>query len=217
MESFSGTSNHLLSEILSWNLSHLNLTTQFFHFRKKLYDRDTNVLCIDDFSAARWDSTNTNITKISTVAIKKAYVMFVHAKGTQRSLVRLNIFNIFDKIWIYILSIIFASIILYLRRCGDLAIQNDLISDYVDVIVGIVGGGRLNYRDELEKIFFGFLFLGSFFISAIGMDFFYETFLTQIPERIDSIEKLNLLPKTPIYLYDLDKNHSLVNNLRFAF
>lgn len=123
----------------------------------------------------------------------------------------LNVSVIFGSIWIQTVFICCATIMLYFLRRGD------LISALIDVLSGVIGGGNLRYRNKLEKIFFGFLFLGAFFINAIGLNsFLFATFLTQEPERINTFEKLAKY-NPPFFHRNLPSNRrtSILQNIRF--
>lgn len=146
--------------------------------------------------------------------------MFVHGKNNSFFALRFDILKVFQTIWIQILFITCAMIMLYFIRRGDLMRPVDLISVYIDVMIAMIGGGVLRYRDKFEKIFFGLLLLGSFYINTIGVEnFLFATFLTQTPERIDTFDKLAVHLKTfnsSIYVSNLERNHSIIQNIRYA-
>lgn len=76
--------------------------------------------------------------------------MFIHDKYAHGSPVRLSGAQIFEAIWIQILFVIFATIMLYFLRRGDLMGDVELITAYMDVMIAVTGGGNLRYRDKFE-------------------------------------------------------------------
>lgn len=128
----------------------------------------------------------------------------------------LNVWVMFGTIWIQILFIVCATIMLYFLRCGDLIRRVELISTFIDVMTAVTGGRNLIYRDKLEKMFFGFLFFGIFFINTIGIDnFLFATFLTQAPERINTFKKLAKY-NPPVFKYDLEDNSPILGQIKYV-
>lgn len=150
--------------------------------------------------------------------MSKLYLMFIHAKNDPRVVNHLNLLKVLGLIWIQIIFVIFATTMLYFLRSGDQMRRVQLISTYIDVMIAVTGGGNLRYRDKFEKIFFGFLFFGTFYINAIGVEnFLFATFLTETPEHIDSFEKMAKLDPFPVYRSDVEIGHPIVQFVRFEF
>lgn len=145
--------------------------------------------------------------------------MFVHGMNDSPSVLRLDILKVFQATWIQIVFITCAMIMLYFIRRGDLMRRVEFISVYIDVMIAVTAGGNLRYRDKFEKIFFGILLLGSFYINTIGVDnFLFATFLSQTPERIDTFDKLAVHLKTfksTIFVENLEINHPAIQNIRY--
>lgn len=126
----------------------------------------------------------------------------------------MNVWKSVEKSWVHIVFVIGAVILLFLLRRGDRAIRNEFSSAYVDVMIIITGAGTLRYRDKMEKILFGILFFGSFYINIIQIDNnFFTELVTTVPDRVDSLEKLKTL-NSKIYNLDLDENQSVIKYLR---
>lgn len=185
------------------------------HFlsRNDLFEHNANILFTDEFSIQNQNSTKLDIKPITFNSIERVYIVFVYGIDLNRSLTNLNILNMFARAGFHVFFTACATIMLYFLRRGDFLRRNSLISDYVDVMIAVIGGGNLRYRNKLEKIFFGVLFLGSFYINAIGINFLFETFLAQVPERIDSIETLSK-SNHPIFEFDMNKQPRIIHDIR---
>lgn len=143
-------------------------------------------------------------------------LLFVYEKSHQ-PMEPLNVWAIFGTIWIQIVFICCATIMLYFLRRGELMRRIEFISTFIDVMTAVTGGGNLRYRDKLEKIFFGFLFFGAFYINAIGIEnFLFATFLMQEPERIDNFDKLAKY-NPPVFTFDLSNDSDILQNIRFDY
>lgn len=161
-----------------------------------------------------WNSTSRTANVAAYFAMQgKAYMGYVHDLNGHKSIVRLNILKNVQKSWVHIVFAIIAMILLFFLRRGDRAIRNEFSSAYVDVMITITGAGRLRYRDKLEKIFFGILFLGSFYINTIEIDnAFFTEFVTQFPERFDTLAKLKQI-NASIRSIDLGEDHPVIKHL----
>lgn len=151
-------------------------------------------------------------------SISKMYLIVVRNKDSLQSITELNISTIFKRASFHIMFMIFGTIMLYFLRRGELMLEDNFTLAYVDMVTVITGGGTIRYRDKLEKIFFGFLFLGSFYINAICIEnLLFSDFLTQAPDRIDTLVKLDKLNPT-IYgtTFGKDNNRS-IEILRLGF
>lgn len=190
-----------------------------FHFRKELFEHDSNILYTTQNLILNRNSLKSDITAICSVWPSKVYIMFVHGKNDSLFTLRFDILKVFRTIWIQMVFISCAMIMLYFLRRGDLMRPVDLISVYIDVMIAVIGGGVLRYRDKFEKIFFGLLLFGSFYINTIGVEnFLFATFLKQTPERIDTFDKLAVHLKSfnsPIYVNNLETNHSIIRYIRY--
>lgn len=176
-----------------------------------------NVLFINDYSIPKGNSTKFSVAQLSPQTTSKVFLTIAIGEDYPPLTVRLNIWTILLSGWVHILFITFATIMLYFLRRGDLMRRSYITEAFIDVMMTVTGGGNLRLRDKLEKIFFGFLLLGSFYINAIRLDnFLFSTFLAQNPERIDTFEKFAKI--NPLIIQnDVGINHSIVRNLRFEY
>lgn len=189
---------------------------KFVHFSNKFRENNSNILFTDGYSVETLNSKKQNIAALPPVLISNIQAMVIKDQHFAHSVTYLNVLKIFGTIWIQIMFIILATTMLYFLRIGDLMRRVGLLSTYIDVLIVITGGGNLRYHNKLEKIFFGILLLGTFFINSIGIDnFLFATFLTEGPRRIDTLDKLissNLL----IFRMGVELNHSIMQNIRFV-
>lgn len=176
-----------------------------------------NVLFISENSIPNGNLTKVGIAKLSPDTTSKVFLSIAIGKDFPRHTNHLNIWTILIGAWIHILFIIFATIMLYFLRRGDLMHRSRITAAFVDVIIMVTGGGNIRFRDKLEKIFFAFLLLGSFYINAIRLDnFLFSTFLAQSPERVDTFEKFAKMNPIVIKI-DVGINHPIVKNFRFEY
>lgn len=136
------------------------------------------------------ETNQDKLAKIVPISRSKLYLLFEYGDDFHSSSVRRNILKIFQSASAHIVFAIIAVILLFsIRRKIGLR-RDGLISVYIDVIIVVAGGGSLRYQHRLEKVFFGILLLGVFFINTIAIDnFLFCTYLTEDVDRIDTIEK----------------------------
>lgn len=157
------------------------------------------------------------VTQLYPNSISNVRLVIIRDRSSLSTAARLDIFEFFKRAWIHIVFMTCAIIMLYFLRLGDQMLEDNFTLAYIDVMAVITGGGSIRYRDKLEKIFFGFLFFGSFYINAICVDnLLFAEFLVNAPERIDTFEKL-ANSKIPIHLFNLEMNHSAVQYFRSEF
>lgn len=95
---------------------------------------------------------------------------------------------------------------LYMLR-KFLKIRGDIfISSYFDVNIVIFGSGILHIRHKIERIFFGILLIGSFFLSSVWINgFLFENCLIS-EQKIDSFADLKRI-NAPIFIDQLLESH----------
>lgn len=187
----------------------------FYSFRDYLFKRDINILYTNELPNRKENLTNLNTTLLPTGFLSKIYLIFVPGFNYSESKIHMDLIEIMSRAWIHILFIIGATVMLYFVRRGDLLSQNEFSLAYIDIMAVITGAGNIRYRYKLENIFFGFLFFGSFYINAIGIDnTFFANFLTQAPVHVDTFEKLAKL-NPPIYSMGLRNDHPAIKNIKF--
>lgn len=184
------------------------------NYRNESFEKDVNILFIDEWSVSNFNASNQTITALYTVvSILKAQIMFIHRKNDESN--ALTFLKIIETAWIQIVFILCAMIMLCFLRRGDLNRRVDIALVYIDVMIAVTGGGNLRYRNKIEKIFFGILLLGAFYINTIGIDnFLFATFLTDTPDGVDTFEKL-AEQQVVNFRYNLASNHPAVQLLRF--
>lgn len=175
-----------------------------------------NVLITNHISILNRNFTNSNVIALYPQSILKSHIIVLRRKDSFRPILQLNILATINRAWYHIGFMICGMIMLYFLRRGDLMLQNNFTSAYIDVVIAIFGGGNLRYRNKLEKIFFGFLLLAAFYINTICVEnLLYADFLIKTPERIDTFDKLAKL--NPIICqYNMGENDSAIQEIRFA-
>lgn len=91
--------------------------------------------------------------------------------------------------WMEIFWIISATILCILRRRMRLR-RDGFISCAFDMFIAIFGGGNLRIRHKLERLLFGIVLIGSFFMLAIWADAFLFICNFISDQQIDTFEKL---------------------------
>lgn len=193
----------------------------YFHFvysRKQSFERTGNVFFISSRFASNRNSTKESmVTPLYSSSISKVVLIIIRDTATLSTTARLEISEIFKRAWIHIVFMTFAVIMLFFLRLGNLMLENNFTMAYVDVMAVVTGGGTIRYRDKLEKIFFGFLLLGSFYVNAICIEnLLFAEFLIKAPERIDTFEKLAKC-NIPIYAFNLEINHPAIQSFKYEF
>lgn len=186
----------------------------FSDFRNQTFEGDANVVFTE---IPTLKSKKINITALVPNVQSQICVAILRHKRSIHSITKLNFLEIFKRAWIHILFMILAIILLYFLRRGDIMLEDNFTLAYVNLMTVITGGGTIRYRDKLEKIFFGFLFLGSFYINTICIDnLLYAEFLIETPDHVDSFAKLAQL-NISIFKFNLEKDHSAIRSVRSDF
>lgn len=126
----------------------------FFEIRNKIFQTDTNIVFLSEFSMSTQNLTKSKITELIPKSLSKMYLMYIHRKNVQRTTAHLSFIQIIKSTWIQFVFIICAMTILYFLRHGELGRRLEITLAYMDVMIAVIGGGNLRYRDKFEKIFY---------------------------------------------------------------
>lgn len=121
---------------------------------------------------------------------QKLSVIFFYGSNFER-----KTYRIFSETEATISGIIFAyfilcaAVIFCIRKKNRLH-RDGYISSFIDVMITFFAGGNLSMRHKLERLAFGILLIGSFFLTAYWLEFgLYPSFLIH-DSKIDTFKKL---------------------------
>lgn len=168
-----------------------HFTLFYFCCRNESIQQSANILYLSEYDHTNDESKLSNFIFLNNHYRQKLFLIFVYGDDYPLVKTRRNFLQIFVGARIFIILIGLAMVFfLFLIRHGDMTRKDTFISVYMDIIIGITNGSNLRYENHLEKIFFSILLFGAFFINTIALDnFLFYTFLTEEPNRMNSLEK----------------------------
>lgn len=138
-------------------------------------------------------------------------VLFIYGSNFKREM---NIFFVPPSVRIaaaLVLSFIFvAAITLYTIRRKLRVLSNDLFSAVVDCWIPFIGGGNLRMDHRLERLFFGILLFGSFFIMCVFSGDLFDCVVSFLNSKINTFEKLAEINPSIYSVYELRSNEELI-------
>lgn len=147
----------------------------------------------------------------------EAIIVFFYGSDYDRSLNRLMFSNLFmANIWNYGSLIMIILIVFITRRIYKLR-RDGISSCVIDIMVTVVGGGRLPFSHRSEKWIFSILLIAGIFINAIGIHgILFPSFIN--PDRkISTFEELARV-NPPIYITRFHEKREafICDTLRFG-
>lgn len=124
-------------------------------------------------------------------------VLFVYGADFTREM---NILFVPRSIQLLISSILLfkisAVIILYIIRRKFQLRRNDFMSALIDTMVAFTAGGNLRMGHKLERIFFGILLIGNFFIISLFSGDLLDCFYRILDQKVSTFEQLATMNPT---------------------
>lgn len=138
-------------------------------------------------------------------------ILFIYGSNFKREK---NIFFVPPSVQIaaalVLLFIFVSALTLYTLRRKLRVLSNDFFSAVVDCWIPFIGGGNLRMDHRLERLFFGILLFGSFFIMCVFSGDLFDCVVSFLNAKVNTFEKLARI-NPPIYsIYELSWNEDLI-------
>lgn len=195
------------------NKTGICLSKVSIHFRGRLKEVHSNIIQFNLVPPLGESKMRTD-TPLYPYNSDKLVVMFFYSIGAERQTesVMLSELQSATQIGFFVFVLLAAAILCYLRSRNRLR-RDGYISCFIDVCIGLFGGGNLSMRHRLERWFFGIFLIANFFLMTFWVDgIFYPRFFIQDRsiKTFDQLAKVN----PPIYMsFPLIKNGRIIEEL----
>lgn len=96
-----------------------------------------------------------------------------------------------------------ATLLCIIRRKMKLR-RDGLISTFIETVVAFIGGGNLQMRHKLEKLFFAILLFGAFFLTSMFAGDLLDSVILSLNQKITTFKQLAEI-NSPIYVQSESK------------
>lgn len=175
-----------------------------------------NVLNLD-LNAIVPDKNDENFATLYPYHSTEMSILFVYGNDHKRHTTNFVLNELKPFFHWHELILLFTAIVLcFLRRTLRLR-RDGFISAFIDMNVVITGGGNLRVHHRIERIFFAFMFVAYFFMTAIWLETtLYPSFLIphQTVDTFDELAEIN----APIYISDVfvDNEQIIIEMLKLV-
>lgn len=161
-----------------------------FPFSNESIQNNANILYFTGADYAGSRNSSPFFIPLKHYSWDETRLIFVYGIDFPLRNIRRNFFKTLTGAWIHVALIVPAMVILFLLRHGDVNQTSVFMSVLMDITIAITGASNLRYGNRSEKIFFTILLFGAFLINTIALEnFLFFTFITEEPNRMDSLEK----------------------------